>query len=299
MAMEYLEGASLDELCDEVAAGRLADDWTIPLAVSLVYQFCEGLHHVHELTAADGEALGIVHRDISPSNLFVTRDGVGKVLDFGIAKIRAAASGTASTLKGKFAYMSPEQLCSEPLDRRSDVFSLAVVLFEALTGRMMFDQKSEALVALAIMDGEFLLPGAIRNGRPARARSRDGARPGQVAGTALRVRARVRRGDHRQRGWGGDPDGTDSRRRWPRPSRPIWSDGARSSRRGPSLALPRADSPAGERPGAPPIEGEPMAPLAHVEQLRRPDRAALPQRRPRPRQSRFVLGGAGCPRRRV
>ena len=167
IAMEYLEGASLGELCNDHGAGRLAGAWSVTLVASLFYQFCEGLHHVHELRSPDGEPLGIVHRDISPANLFVTTSGVGKVLDFGIAKIRAAVRKERSSLKGKFAYMSPEQLRGEPLDRRSDVFALGIVLFEALTGQPMFDLPSDMLVAQAIMDGAIRVPGELRPDVPA------------------------------------------------------------------------------------------------------------------------------------
>jgi serine/threonine-protein kinase len=101
-------------------------------------QACAGLHHAHELKGEDGALLGLVHRDVSPSNLFITTSGVVKVLDFGIAKVHGNAEAEAGTIKGKTQYMAPEQLLGEQLDRRCDVFALGIVLFELATHSRVF-----------------------------------------------------------------------------------------------------------------------------------------------------------------
>src|SRR5207249_4352143 len=98
-----------------------------------------GLHYAHERTGSGGRALEIVHRDVSPQNVFLTFDGGVKVVDFGIAKSAARLSATKSaSLKGKVCYMSPEQCRADPLDRRSDVFSAAILLWELTTGKRLY-----------------------------------------------------------------------------------------------------------------------------------------------------------------
>ena len=134
IAMEYLRGVSLTTLLR--SGGRLAP----ATAVAIIAQACDGLHYAHEQRDSGGNLLGLVHRDVSPHNLFVTVDGIVKVLDFGIAKVDDGISERTEEgkVKGKLTYMSPEQLAAMPLDRRSDVWSLAVVLWELLAGRRLF-----------------------------------------------------------------------------------------------------------------------------------------------------------------
>ncbi len=142
IAMEYLHGEALKDVmqrADEVGA-------LIPpeIGCRIIADAAEGLHAAHELAGANGEKIGLVHRDITPHNLFVTYDGVTKVLDFGIAKFADQANQTqAGILKGKIAYMSPEQLAGESIDRRSDIFGLGVVLWELTTGRRLFRTESD------------------------------------------------------------------------------------------------------------------------------------------------------------
>jgi serine/threonine-protein kinase len=151
LAMEYLEGIPLTTVLRKVTKDGLPPD--LRLVTALVVQACEGLHNAHELKELDGQPIGVVHRDISPQNLFVTIDGTVKVLDFGIAKATGASAKTRTgTVKGKYAYMSPEQLRGEALDRRSDVFALGVVLFESATGRRLFHRDTDYLIFKAITD---------------------------------------------------------------------------------------------------------------------------------------------------
>src|SRR6185312_5103168 len=96
--------------------------------------------------------VGLVHRDVSPSNLFVTAAGVVKVLDFGIAKLAGTAETEAGTIKGKAQYMAPEQLLADPIDRRADVFGLGIVLYELATHQRLFKRGSDYLAARAILE---------------------------------------------------------------------------------------------------------------------------------------------------
>ncbi len=150
LVMELLQGASLSQMYAERRIGALDDP---RLVVSLFQQACEGLHHVHELRSASGRQLHVIHRDVSPQNLFATYSGVLKLLDFGVAKIRSAIpSNEHSSIKGKFAYMSPEQIRGDELDRRSDLFSLGIVLFQTLTGNQPFARKTDILTSVAILE---------------------------------------------------------------------------------------------------------------------------------------------------
>lgn len=133
LVMEWVDGEPLNVLMNHAAK-----QGGVPLrvAVSLVAQACRGLHAAHELRDEQGTLVGLVHRDITPHNVLVTYDGVVKIVDFGVAKAtsRIAAETEAGQLKGKIAYMSPEQLRGEPVDRRTDVFALGIVLYMLLTG---------------------------------------------------------------------------------------------------------------------------------------------------------------------
>jgi len=153
IAMEFIDGPSLR------AAARRAlergERLPIPEIVKIVSMAASGLHYAHDLTDAAGRPLGLVHRDISPDNILVHRNGTAKVVDFGIAK---AASSSALTrtgaLKGKVAYMPPEQLRGDPLDRRADVFALGVVLYEMLGGKRPWASDSDVSLIGRIMTEE-------------------------------------------------------------------------------------------------------------------------------------------------
>src|SRR5262249_31928247 len=140
IAMEYLEGQPLDRV---VAAAARAPR-PVPAAVWLriVADALLGLGHAHTLADYDGKPLEIVHRDVSPQNIFVTYAGVVKIVGFGIAKAALNEVGTETgVLKGKLAYMAPEQASLEGLDQRADLFAMGVVLWELLAGRRMRDSQ--------------------------------------------------------------------------------------------------------------------------------------------------------------
>lgn len=133
LVMEWVDGEPLNVLMNQAAK-----QGGVPLriAISLVAQACRGLHAAHELRDDNGTLIGLVHRDVTPHNILVTYDGVVKIVDFGVAKAtsRIAAETEAGQLKGKIAYMSPEQLLGEPIDRRTDVFAMGILLYMLLTG---------------------------------------------------------------------------------------------------------------------------------------------------------------------
>src|SRR5262245_29041210 len=136
--MEYVDGADLRRLIEASVAKRQR----IPLAdaVYIIAHVCTALHYAHEKHDLDGRALQIIHRDVSPSNVLLSHDGAVKVCDFGVAKAhsRNGESTERGVLKGKFSYMSPEQAQSKPLDRRSDVFSIGILLYELTTLTKLF-----------------------------------------------------------------------------------------------------------------------------------------------------------------
>jgi serine/threonine protein kinase len=155
LAMEFVDGVHAGDLF------RLAEkDEKLPpaLVARIGADAATALHHAHELRGADGKTLGLVHRDVSPANIMVSYDGVAKLCDFGIAK--AAALGEQMTspgqVKGKYAYMSPEQTVAAPLDGRSDVFSLAIVLWELLAGRTIVGRTDAVESMRAIRDGKLV-----------------------------------------------------------------------------------------------------------------------------------------------
>ena len=154
IAMEYIHGSTVRELL--VLAQKQDRSMPPEVVVSIAEQACRGLHAAHELKDLDGKPLGLVHRDISPHNLMCATDGHVKLLDFGVAKSTSASveATYSGNLKGKFAYLSPEQCRHESLDRRSDVFAMGIVLWEMLTMRRLFKRKTELQMMQAIIGGE-------------------------------------------------------------------------------------------------------------------------------------------------
>ncbi len=151
IAMEYLHGVPLSRMMTRLSkAAKMLD---VRVVAGIIAQACEGLHAAHEAVGPDGAPLNVVHRDVSPPNIMVCHDGTVKLLDFGIAKARGANSRTRTgTVKGKNAYMSPEQILGKPLDRRSDVFALATVMYEMLAIKRLFHRDSDFLTFKAITE---------------------------------------------------------------------------------------------------------------------------------------------------
>jgi serine/threonine protein kinase len=153
IAMEYLRGHNLIEI---VRAGAKLGYAKPPLehVVSILTQCCAGLNYAHEKRDFEGRSLEIVHRDVTPQNVVVSFDGSVKVVDFGIAKAATREVETlAGTLKGKIGYMSPEQCRGAPVDRRSDVFAVGIILFELTTGKRLYHERSDFDTLKKIIEG--------------------------------------------------------------------------------------------------------------------------------------------------
>nr|MCH9682226.1 protein kinase [Deltaproteobacteria bacterium] len=164
--MEYVHGVDLGVLLDAVRQRGGA----LPLAhaLTIVVAMCAGLHYAHEAVAPDGRALGVVHRDVSPSNVLLGFDGAIKVTDFGVAKALAMTRLTQEgTRKGKLSYMSPEQARGETVDRRADVFAIATVLYELTTLERLFGGDNDLAVMYNILHRERPSPRETNPGYPA------------------------------------------------------------------------------------------------------------------------------------
>jgi len=158
MVMEFLAGLSLAMIIRRAGERLQGGKLPVPMALNILAQACAGLHYAHE-KAMNGKPLNIVHRDISPQNLVISFEGVVKVVDFGIAKAEMRETKTRSgTIKGKFAYMSPEQCVATNVDRRTDVFALGVIGHELLTGRRLFKKPSPYETYQAVIECNVPLP---------------------------------------------------------------------------------------------------------------------------------------------
>jgi serine/threonine protein kinase len=163
--MEYVHGQSLLHVMREVT--RQQRWFPIEHALDIVIGSCAGIHYAHERAGLDGRPLGIVHRDVSPPNVMISYDGAVKVLDFGIAQAGIASITTGvGTLKGKVPYMSPEQCMGAPLDRRSDIFSIGILLYELSVGRRLFHGDHEAAILQRVIQAEVPRPSAVIEGYP-------------------------------------------------------------------------------------------------------------------------------------
>jgi eukaryotic-like serine/threonine-protein kinase len=164
MVMEFLAGLSLAMIVRRATERLTSARIPVPLVLNILAQACAGLHYAHE-KAMNGKALKIVHRDISPQNLVISFEGVVKVVDFGIAKAELRETHTRSgTIKGKFAYMSPEQCVANDVDRRTDVFALGVIGHELLTGRRLFKRPSPYETYQAVMECDVKPPSTLVGG---------------------------------------------------------------------------------------------------------------------------------------
>jgi serine/threonine protein kinase len=165
LAMEYVHGQDLRALLAK--AGSQGTRVPLELALTTVAGAAAGLNHAHERRGGDGVPLGIVHRDVSPSNIMVGYEGSVKLLDFGIAKATARSIETQSgIIKGKFAYMSPEQCRGREVDRRSDVFSLGIILYEISTQHRCFRADSDFDTMHRIVTGDVVRPTRLVQGYP-------------------------------------------------------------------------------------------------------------------------------------
>jgi serine/threonine protein kinase len=160
MAMEYLPGEDLRAVLSRCEApGRMP----VEVAALLAQQSANGLHYAHELRDGQGRHSGLVHRDVNPSNIFVTYHGMVKLLDFGVVKASTATTKTTpGVFKGKYAYCAPEQIQGEPIDHRTDLFCLGIVLWECLTGQRLFAGGNDAQIIDAVRTQAILPPSQLR-----------------------------------------------------------------------------------------------------------------------------------------
>jgi len=165
LAMEYVHGQDLRALLAK--AGSSGTRVPLELALTVVAGAAAGLEHAHDRRNSDGSPMGIVHRDVSPSNIMIGYDGAVKLLDFGIAKATSRSIETqAGIIKGKFAYMAPEQCRGRDVDRRSDVFSLGIILYEVTTQHRCFRADSDFDTMHRIVTGDIVRPTRLVQGYP-------------------------------------------------------------------------------------------------------------------------------------
>jgi serine/threonine-protein kinase len=161
IAMEYLEGQTFRRILSRLGRGADAP-LHVGMQLRVLVDALHGLHYAHDLADFDGTPLHVVHRDVSPDNIFVTYTGQVKVVDFGIAKALGSTSKTQTgMIKGKVSYMSPEQACGEAVDRRSDVFSLGVILWEVSTGQRLFSGMPDIAVMHRLTSNNIPRPGTV------------------------------------------------------------------------------------------------------------------------------------------
>jgi hypothetical protein len=165
IAMEFVEGRDLRSILSRARnRGTLLG---VELSALIAARVCAAMEYAHRHRDSDGKELRIVHRDVSPQNILVSNEGEVKLTDFGIAKAATKASHTDSgSLRGKLLYMSPEQAWGRPLDKRTDLFSLGAVFFEALTGHLLFSGNSEMSILERVREARFLPPSSLNPAVP-------------------------------------------------------------------------------------------------------------------------------------
>jgi len=162
IAMEHVHGRTLSAVQNRLT--RMESRAPIATSLEIVRQVCVGLDYAHALRSSAGQPLGIVHRDVSPSNLMLSFHGGVKILDFGVARVAEElreAHTQVGTMKGKVSYMSPEQARLEPVDNRSDIFSVGIVLHELLTGRRLFRGTKEHSGARLVLEAPVPTPSSV------------------------------------------------------------------------------------------------------------------------------------------
>ena len=204
MAMEYVQGLPLSKVIRRLQP-QGETGWRLASAVGV--QMCRALHHAHMLKSESGNLLGLVHRDVSPGNILLDKSGAAKLTDFGIVKLNTSSEEATKigVIKGKVGYMSPEQVRTQSLDRRSDIFSLGVTLYEAAIGRRLFKRTDDVQSILAIVGDDVPPPSQYDSEFPAELET--------IIGKAIRHSAAERWQDaasmgraleefRRTRGWG-------------------------------------------------------------------------------------------------
>ena len=165
IALEYVHGRDLRGIFDDLR--KRGQTMPVQQVCYLIMQLCEGLDYAHNKRDAQGRDLNLVHRDVSPQNVLIGYEGEVKLIDFGIAKAAGKASKTqAGILKGKFGYMSPEQVRGLPIDRRSDIFALGIVLYEMLTGERLFIGETDFSTLEKVRNVEIIPPSSFNTGIP-------------------------------------------------------------------------------------------------------------------------------------
>ena len=165
IALEYVQGRDLRGIFDDLH--RHSQTMPMPQVCYVIMQVCEGLDYAHNKRDAQGRPLNLVHRDISPQNVLIGYEGEVKLIDFGIAKAAGKASKTqAGILKGKFGYMSPEQVRGLPIDRRSDIFALGIIIYEMLTGQRLFVGESDFSTLEKVRNVEIVPPSSLNSKIP-------------------------------------------------------------------------------------------------------------------------------------
>jgi serine/threonine protein kinase len=164
LVMEWCDGASLRQVMDRLAGGRM----DLSVAARIVANVAAGLHAAHELEDSDGTKLRVVHRDVSPQNVLISKNGHVKVADFGVAKAQGQLHRPTETgeMKGKLAYMAPEQVTAKVIDHRADIFALGCVLYEVTVGRRPFHGEGALSTLYQLLEQNVTPPGEIVPGYP-------------------------------------------------------------------------------------------------------------------------------------
>ena len=160
IAMEWVDGASLETLMQKAFQQGVIPG--VRFALRIATPLCEALHYAHAARLPDGPELNLVHRDLTPGNVLLALNGVVKLTDFGVVKVTLGGDQTSvGVVKGKFAYMSPEQVRGDPIDKRSDIYALGIILYELATGQWLFRRAQLTEVITAVSLGNIPPPSTI------------------------------------------------------------------------------------------------------------------------------------------